>query len=256
LSRRIAAAGSQAVRSDPSGQGLSGQIRRHPWRTVYSKADITDSIAVAKHTVRGTGELQLVGICSGAWYAAQAARNIGAQSAIMVNLVAWNWRATPTLMEQWYFRKKTLNAHAARGTGGGRSESRWTMRLEALVRPAQKRTKSFMHNHLPRFVLRMLSRVGLVFLPEDVLTALAHHGTDVTLIASPEDVEQFTARDGRAALDRLRWTSQPPRLITTHSGDHSANHPALLAAIRDAVLPAAATPSSAERDRHQIGVGA
>jgi pimeloyl-ACP methyl ester carboxylesterase len=256
LSRRIAAAGSPAVRWDPSGQGLSGPIRRNPWRTVYSKADITDSIAVARHARHGTGELQLVGICSGAWYAAHAARNIGARSAIMVNLVAWNWRATPTLMEQWYFQRKTLIAHAARDPGGARSESKCTIRLEALIRRWQKQTKSVLHDHLPRFVLRVLSRVGLVFLPEDVLTTLANRGTDVTLIASPEDAEQFAARGGRAALDRLRWTSQPPRLITTHAGDHSANHPAILTAIRDVVLPVAATRSSAERGRHQIGVGA
>jgi hypothetical protein len=101
-----------------------------------------------------------------------------------------------------------------------------------------------MHNHLPRYVLRVLSRVGLVFLPEDVLTTLAHRGTDVTVIASPEDAELFTARGGRAALDRLQRTSQPPRLIATPTGDHSAHHPAILAAIRNAVLPVTAVSPS------------
>ena len=243
LSRRIAAAGSQAVRWDPAGQGLSGQISRDRWRRLFSKADITDSIAVARHACQDAGELELVGICSGAWYAAQAARNIGAQSAILVNLLVWNWRVTPTLLEQWGFRKKTLNANAASDTGGGRSESR-TKRLKALLNPAREPTKSFMHNHLPRYVLRVLSWVGLVYLPEDVLTTLAHRGTDVTLIASPEDAENFTAKGGRAALDRLQWTSQPPRLITTPTGDHSAHHPAVLAAIRNAVLPVAAVSPS------------
>ena len=78
LARRIAAAGSQAVRWDPAGQGLSGQIRRDPFRWLYSKADITDSIVVARHACQDSGELELVGICSGSWYAAHAARNIGA----------------------------------------------------------------------------------------------------------------------------------------------------------------------------------
>jgi hypothetical protein len=245
LSRRIAAAGSQALRWDPAGLGLSGQISRDPWRFVYSKADITDSIAVARHACHDAGELELVGICSGSWYAAHAARNIGAQSAILVNLMPWNWRVTPTLLSQWYARKKALHANAASDTGGGPSESRTKRRLIALLNPAsRKRTKSFMHNHLPRYVLRVLSRVGLVWLPEDVLTTLAHRGTDVTLIASPEDAEQFTARGGRAALDRLQWTSQPPRLIATPTGDHAANHPATLAAIRNAVLPVPAVSPS------------
>ena len=239
LSRRIAAAGSQAVRWDPAGLGLSGQISRDPWRFVFSKADITDSVAVARHACQDAGELELVGICSGSWYAAQAARNIGAQSAILVNLVVWNWRVTPTLLQQWRVRKKALHANAASDTGGGPSES-GTKRLKALLNVA--RAKSFMHNHLPRYVLRVLSWVGLVYLPEDVLAPLAHRGTDVTLIASPEDAERFTAKGGRAALDRLQWTSQPPRLIATPTGDHAAHHPAILAAIRNAVLPVAAVP--------------
>jgi hypothetical protein len=243
LSRRIAAAGAQAVRWDPAGQGLSGQINRDPFRFMFSKADITDSIAVARHACQDAGELELVGTCSGAWYAAQVARNIGAQSAILVNLQDWNWRRTPTLLSQWSLRKKALHANAATDTGVGRSESR-TERLKALLKPAHEQTKSFMHNHLPRYVLRVLSWVGLVWLPENVLTTLAHHGTEVTVIASPEDEEPFTARGGRAALDRLQRTSRPPRLIATPTGDHAAHHPAILAAIRNAVLPVATPPSS------------
>jgi pimeloyl-ACP methyl ester carboxylesterase len=243
LSRRIAAAGSQAVRWDPAGQGLSGQINRGPWRRIFSKADIADSITVARHACQDAGQLELVGICSGSWYAAQAARSLAAQSAILVNPQVWNWRVTPTLLQQWGVQKEALHANAASDTGGGPSESR-TKRLRALLNPARKRTKSFVHNHLPRYVLRVLSRVGLVWLPEDVLTTLAHRGTDVTLIASPEDEEEFTARGGRAALDRLQWTSRPPRLIEIPTGDHSAHHPEILAAIRNAVLPVAAVSSS------------
>jgi hypothetical protein len=239
LSRRIAAAGSQALRWDPAGQGLSGPINRGPWRRIFSKADITDSIAVARYACQDAGQLKLVGICSGSWYAAQAARSIGAQSAILVNPQVWNWHVTPTLLQQWGVRKEALHANAASDTGGGSGESR-TKRVRALLNPARKRTKSFMHNHFPRYVLRVLSRVGLVWLPENVLTTLAHRGTDVTLIASPEDAEEFTARGGRAALDRLQWTSQPPRLIATTTGDHSAHHPVILAAIRNTVLPVAA----------------
>ena len=244
LSRRIAAAGSQAVRWDLARQGLSGEISRDRWRRQYSKADITDSIAVARHACQGAGELEVVGICSGAWNAAQAARNISAQSAILVNLLVWNWRVAPTLLEQWGYRKKTLNTNAPGGRGGGPSESR-TKRLKALLNSAREPTKSFMHNHLPRYVLRVLSWVGLVYLPENVLTTLARRGTRVTLIASPEDAENFTAKGGRAALDRLQWTSQPPRLIATPTGDHAAHHPVILAAIRNAVLPVAAVSPSA-----------
>jgi pimeloyl-ACP methyl ester carboxylesterase len=250
LSRRIAAAGSQALRWDPAGLGLSGHINRDPYRKIYAKADIDDSIAVSRHACQDSGELALVGICSGSWYAVHVARNIGARSTILVNLVAWNWRVTPTLLSQWYIRKRALDANVASDTGGGPSESR-TISLKALLYQARALTKSLIHNHLPRYLLRALSWVGLVYLPEDILTTLARRGTDVTVIASPEDAELFTANGGAAALDRLQWTSRPPRLIATPTGDHSGNHPAILAAIRDAVLPEAATQSTRERDHHQ-----
>jgi hypothetical protein len=236
LSRSIAAAGSQALRWDPTGVGLSGQIRWDPRRTVYSKADIADSLAVARHACRDARELALVGTCSGSWYAAHTARTIGAQSAILVNPRVWNWRATSTWLTQWNFRRKALHAGASSDTRGDPGQSR-THRLEALLDPARETTKSFMHNHLPRYALRVLSWAGLVWLPENVLTTLAHRGIDVTLIASPEDEEQFTARGGRAALDRLQTTPRPPRLIAIPTGDHAAHHPAILAAIRNAVLP-------------------
>jgi hypothetical protein len=243
LSRRIAAAGSQAVRWDPAGLGLSGQISQEPCRKIYSKADITDSIAVARRACQNAGELELVGICSGAWYAAHAARNLGAQSAILVNQVVWNWRVIPTLLLQWLHRKNALRANAASDTGGGPSEFR-TKHLKPLLHQARELTKDLIHNHLPRYVLRVLSWVGLVFLPEDVLTTLAHGGTNVTVIAAPEDREQFIAKGGRAAIDRLQWMSQPPRLIATPTGDHSAHHPAILAAIRSEVLRVAAVSPS------------
>jgi hypothetical protein len=101
-----------------------------------------------------------------------------------------------------------------------------------------------MHNHLPRYVLRVLNWAGLVYLPEVVLTTLARRGTDVTLIAAPEDAEQFTAKGGQAAVDRLQCSSRPPLLITTPTGDHPAHHPAVLAEIRNAVLPVAAVSPS------------
>jgi hypothetical protein len=118
-----------------------------------------------------------------------------------------------------------------------------TNRLKALLYQPRALAKSLIHNHLPRYVLRALSWVGLLYLPEDILATLAHRGTEVTLIASPEDAEQFTARGGRAALDRLQSTSRPPRLVVSPTGDHSAHHPAILAEIRTAALPVAAYAS-------------
>jgi alpha/beta superfamily hydrolase len=243
-SRRIAGAGAQALRWDPARQGLSGEIRRDPWRRVYTNADTSNAVAMARHACHDAGELELVGMCSGAWYAAQVARQIGARSATLANLVVWNWRVLPTLLEQGYFHRQTLTANAPGGDVGGPSESRSAARAKALVRSAQQRTKSLIHKYLPRSVLRILSWVGLAFLPESVLATLARRGTGVTLIVASEDAARFNARGGRAAVDQLQGASQPPRLIDVPAGDHAANHPAMLAAIRSAALPPAAIAHS------------
>jgi hypothetical protein len=73
-------------------------------------------------------EMAIVGL--GSWGpSGQISRD---PSAILVNLGVWNWRVTPTLLVQWFDRKKALRANAASDTGGGASES-GTKRLRALI---------------------------------------------------------------------------------------------------------------------------
>lgn len=248
LSRLIAATGQQSVRWDPTGLGLSGEISRDPWRAMYSKRDIADSISVTNHARQGSGAVELVGICSGSWYAAHVARKVDTQSAILVNLMAWNWRLTSTLLSQWKTRRKTLSASAVGDPEGGVLSEYRRRRLPALLGPASRQSKNLLHTYLPRPLLRGLSRIGLVWSPEDVLTTLARRQTDVTLIASPEDAALFTAKGGPAALELLRPSAHPPRLIAPATGDHAAHHPAILAAIRREVL-APSAETNAEHDQ-------
>ncbi|WP_428339665.1 alpha/beta hydrolase [Mycobacterium sp.] len=249
LSRRIAAAGSQAVRWDPAGLGLSGRIGRDPLRNVYFNADVTDCVAAARHACPDARELKVVGICSGSWYAAQTARIVGARAAIMVNPMVWNWRTTATVPSQWYHRMRAVDATAPGDPVVPAGEST-LKRLKTLLNPGRGTAKAYLHNHFPRSILRLLTWTGLVWRPEIVLTTLARRGVDVTLVASPEDAEQFTAKGGRAVLDRLQGSARPPRLIATPTGDHSGHHPAILAEIRNAVLPATAVRDGA----HALGM--
>jgi hypothetical protein len=243
LSRRIASAGSQAVRWDPAGLNFSGHISMDPYRLVFRKADLTDAMTVARHACQDGGELVTVGICSGSWYAAHAARELGAGSAILVNPRPWNWRITPTLMSQLVIRRKALRAGAGRDNDVVAGESK-TRRFKAPAGGYREPVKRLFHKYVPRYVLRVLSWVGLLWLPESILATLARRGTDVTVIASPEDAEDFIARGGLAAVDRLQKTPQPVHLIATPTGDHSAYHPAIWLAIREAVLAVVAGPAS------------
>ena len=248
MSRHLATAGAQALRWDPTGLGFSGKITRERWRKIYSKTDIVDSIAVTEHATKDAATLQLVGICSGAWYAAHAARKVGSQSAVLINLQAWNWLVSSTLVSEWNGRKRTLHAIAAANVPEAAFTESGLKRLGALIKPLREYLKTFMHEHFPRRALLILSRLGLVYLPEELLTKLADRGTEVTLIVSPPDAEAFAAKGGPPALDRLRRKPRPPRFIASDTGDHAAHHPAILAAIRREVLPPSAE-TSAENDQ-------
>ncbi|MDH6242410.1 pimeloyl-ACP methyl ester carboxylesterase [Mycobacterium sp. OTB74] len=250
LSRRIATAGSQALRWDPTGLGLSGPVNRGAWRRTYTKSGITESIAVARHACRDASTLQLVGTCSGAWYAAHTALKVGAGSAVLVNLSVWNWRAVSTLLWEWRSRQQAMLANrAARtdnhtdGVDGAGFRSAVT-RLKPLLNVARRRTKNFMHQRVPRPFLWMSSQVGLAYVPERILAPLARRGTDATLIVCPEDAEGFLVRGGPAAMDRLRSTSHPPRLLAPPAGDHAAHHSVMVAAVRNVILPVAADSRS------------
>jgi hypothetical protein len=240
LSRRIAAAGSEAMRWDPAGLGLSGEIHRSPWRRTYSRPGIIDSVAVARHASRDAGSLELVGTCSGAWYAAQTARRIGARSAVLVNLSAWNWRVRSLLLWEWRARSAAMQANTAEFTDGdaGHVEVSRSLkqRLIASIRSAGRHARSLTYEHVPLRVRSVFSWMGVGYMPAGVLTVLARGGTAVTLISCPEDVERFSARGGPAVLNRLQSASRPPRLLATPTGEHAGHHPAIMATIRDTVL--------------------
>ena len=243
LSRRIAAAGSQALRWDPTGLGLSGPVNRGVWRRTYTKGGIAESIAVARHASRDASTLQLVGTCSGAWYVAHTAHKVGAGSAVLVNLLVWNWRAASTLLWEWRSRKKAMLANGADQTGGDTEgvdvagSGSAATHLKTLLNAARRRTKSFMHQRVPRPFLWMSNQVGLTYVPECILAPLARRGTNVTLILSPEDTAEFLARGGPAAMDRLQSTSHPPHLLAIPVGDHPAHHSVMMAAVRNVILP-------------------
>lgn len=231
LSRRLATSGSQAVRWDRAGLGADGRITRDQWQTVYATADIADAIEVAGHASTDPKKLELVGVCSGSWYAAQAARVIGAGHVVMINQVMWGWHVFTTWPWQWRLRKSLLAASTSSGHPAQDAEH-LRKRLIALSKPMRIRIGEVSSRWMPRWLRLALGSIGLQHVPEVVLSALAGRGTEVTVVASPWDAEQFRLKGGFDAIDRLSRT----RLVQTDVGDHAGYHPAILAAVRDVVL--------------------
>ncbi|MEZ0050933.1 pimeloyl-ACP methyl ester carboxylesterase [Mycobacterium sp. MAA66] len=231
LSRQIAQSGSQAVRWDRSGLGSGGQISRDQWLTVYSTSDVNDAIDAARHTTDNPEKLELVGVCSGSWYAAHVARAVNAGHLVMINQVMWTWQVFTTWPWQWRLRKSLLASSVGAGDSAQSAEHA-RKRIISLLKPMRIRVGELSSRWMPRLLRVLLGHLGLLHVPEVVLSSLSRGGTEITVVASPWDVEQFGIKGGLRALDRLPGTE----LVHTEAGDHSAYHPAILTAIRSVVL--------------------
>lgn len=245
LARRIGPDGTTSIRWDPAGRGMSGAVTGESWQRTYSSAQIDDAVAVATSAGSEPSRLQLVGICSGAWYAAQTARELHAGSAVLINLTAWNWRTAHNWMFEWKVRRRAFRA-GVESQGGAPVAEASRVPFRQQVKTLVYRLRALQHEHAPRALLGALNWMSILSLPDAVLTPLARSGTRTTVIMAPGDAEQFTLRNGAATIDRLRHTAFPPVLISPGSGDHPAHHVAILDAIEEAVAPAVRTEESLE----------
>lgn len=215
LARTAAAEGLAALRWDRRGAGESGPPGRDEEVYIYSREGVEDALAATRHALTGASALKLVGVCSGSWYAARAARELGADSVILVNALLWSWRA-----------KKALRVRALPGSD---EDIDWEQTPRA-------RLRGRMQALLPAFAWRQLGRTGVAQAPEVLLAPLARQGSAATAILCPRDAKLFTDNRGREALHNLRRASAPPTLVVTPRGDHAAYHQAVLEALRHAVL--------------------
>ncbi len=241
LSRRLAAAGAQAVRWDRSGIGNSGPIVRDQWQPIYLKRHIADGLTVVRQAATNPRNVSVVGICSGSWYAAHAARALGLDAAILINPGIWNWRSVSRLAWQWNVHRDLRAAAqlgAAEGGRDGRDVHKPSLRKRVVegLKPHRDRLKAVLRAHVPDIAMRMLGRTGMSQAPEVLLETLTREGTSTTVILSPMDAQAFGDFGGYRTADDLIGANLPLRLHHISSGDHAAYHQSVLVAIREEVL--------------------
>ncbi|BDX34491.1 hypothetical protein TUM20985_50380 [Mycobacterium antarcticum] len=217
IARATARDGRQAFRWDRRGAGESGPARRNSEVYIYSQEGIDDAIAATRHARESASKLVLVGLCSGAWYAAHGARAVGAEALSLVNVLLWSWRVKSALREPI--------------APADHDVADWEQSRRA-------RLRRLVSAHLPAAAWRMLGRTGVVQAPENLLATFARQGTSVTAILCPDDAKLFFANRGGEALHRLGRTKAPPRVIETGSGDHAGFDPIVLQPIARSVAEA------------------
>jgi pimeloyl-ACP methyl ester carboxylesterase len=241
LSRQLAGAGAQAVRWDRSGIGDSGPIVREQWQPIYSKKRIQEGLMAVRHAAPDLKDVSVVGICSGSWYAAHAARALRLDSAILVNPGIWNWRLVSRLAWQWNVHRE-LRWAAERSTPGsapdGQDNRKPSLRQRVVeyLKPHRDRLKAVVRANVPRSAMRVLGRTGMSQAPEVMLEPLAREGTSTTVILSPTDAELFGDVGGYQTAEELVEANLPLRVRHVPFGDHAAYHQSVLITIREQVL--------------------
>jgi len=202
LARRLADGGVSCVRFDRRGTGDSGVVHATERTAAYSAAAHEDLDAVVAALGRSPERTALVGHCSGAWLAGEAASEGLARSAVLLGATRFT---VGRQVQDWTPVDDPDRASVALTTRAGRA-------------------KAAIKHLVPGPIWRWLGCRGMAHVPELVLRRLSAADVATTLILAPVDHRHFVANRGKRAVERLRrggW------LVAVHSGqegDHSLVH--------------------------------
>lgn len=234
LSRQLAQRGGQALRWDRPSVGDSGPVVRDQWLRIHRQSEIRDALAAARHASPDPAKLRVVGVCSGAWYAAQVAASGAASALVMANAWMWNWRASAAWVTE-ILSSRRLMAGGDVVIAGGPSTPTGEPGLVGNVLRARTELRHAYRQRAPRTMRRASTAAGVTLYPDSVLALLARRGVHTTVILCPTDAELFEQLGGVESIQRLQGSAAPPTLVTLDRGDHSAYHQSVRRAIRGAV---------------------
>jgi len=191
LSRRWASAGLRCVRFDLSGIGDSPRGETQSDRPLYDPAWMKDVVDVARSiSTDHPSQVVLVGLCSGAFLAAEASLTLKARGACLIN--------------------PPVGTNVLHGVVALERSSSSTLRTLGA------RIKRMGAQH--RWVAAGLWQVGRVFMPrpfsEDLLSTIAKNGTTLLVLASVQDLPPYPDIPILRSIDRRRVVS--PRGYQAH----------------------------------------
>ena len=219
LARETAELGAESLRFDRRGTGESDDVVRSEHTPIYSDESMDDVDVATRAVASDPKDFIAAGICSGSWYAAYAARELGAGSVVLINAVAWSWR-----------RKRSAQGKIVPADMGvPRTDPEWQ-------RTPRARVKAALQRHLPYWAWKLLGVRGITQVPEVILGSLAKQGIDQTVVLAPADLQWFVDQRGNEGLERMNHLPSTPQLITPPVGDHSGYHRAVRDAVSEHVL--------------------
>ncbi|WP_371053833.1 serine aminopeptidase domain-containing protein [Rhodococcus gordoniae] len=216
LARSLAAHGVSSIRFDRTGVGDTGTAHRAVPTPLYSDTSDRDAEDAVASLGVAPGDLVVMGLCSGAWYAAWVGIRGHARAAVLVNMILWSTHRRKSLRNM--LAPPAPEAPEAPGVPGvpGKVDNS-SVTLRARIKPWAQR-------HLPYRLWLLLGRFGVTQVPEVVLEALRRADVSTTVVLSAQDHRSFESQRGEEGLMRLRRRGFTGHIIAGPVGDHGGYH--------------------------------
>ncbi|MGB3168843.1 MAG: alpha/beta fold hydrolase [Rhodococcus sp. (in: high G+C Gram-positive bacteria)] len=211
VARALAAQGISVVRFDRRGTGESGAVADGEIAKLYSEEGNQDSLAAVHAAGTSTRNVLVAGLCSGSWYASFAARELGVNSAVLLNTIDWTTRRLE------FVKRSSMHQDEDAGMASAALDH---------LHHAGVKVKNRLQSSMPYPLWFWLGTRGLIQVPEISLRALAAKNVRTTVLLSPKDTEWFVENRGPEGMRRLRKRSRGntgagPVVKSFAGGDHS-----------------------------------
>ena len=203
LARTLARDGARVVRVDRRGTGESSSVRADEDAFLFAQEWVDDQHEVVAELRIPSERLAIVGMCAGAWIAGRAVEE---HPRLVVEISPNDYRRTPAVPGSY-----TESAQAVADAS----------RLRRMLRVPYNRL-------VPALVRDAVARRGSLGGVVGHLGPIVEHGTDVVVVAAPEDIERFERYGGRRAV--RRWGARVS-VVEVPDGDHALFSPAMRSAV-------------------------
>lgn len=188
MSRFLAAQGISVLRFDRRGTGESGTVRDGEITKLYSDEGNADALAAVRFAGTSPRNIVVSGMCSGSWYSSFAARELGVNSAVLLNTLDWTTRRL-----EFVKRASMHNEDTSLLSGALDKLHNWGVSV-----------KNGLASSMPYPLWFWLGTRGLIQVPEISLRKLEAMKVRTTVLLSPTDTAWFIANRGPEGMVRLR----------------------------------------------------